>query len=58
MYCVNYKKHTGNKNSNVRKTEKNRLMHDKYMTTSESDKLTAESFATSLKQANLVTKTK
>ena len=26
MYCANYKKHTGNKNSNVRKTEKNRLM--------------------------------
>ena len=32
--------------------------HDKYMTPSEFDKLTAESFAARLKQANLVTKTK
>ena len=31
--------------------------HDKYITTSEFNKLTAENFAARLKQANLITKT-
>ena len=45
-------------NTKIIKVDNKIPNHDKYMTTSESDKLTAESFAASLKQANLVTKTK
>ena len=44
-------------NTKISEAENKILNRDKYITTPELDKLTAESFAARLKQANLLTKT-
>ena len=44
-------------NTKISEVENKILSHDKYITTTEFNKLTAENFAARLKQANLVTKT-
>ena len=44
-------------NKKINEVENKILNHDKYITTPEFNKLTADTFATRLKQANLVTKT-
>ena len=44
-------------NTKISDVENKILSHDKYITTPEFNKLTAENFAARLKQANLVTKT-
>ena len=44
-------------NTKISEVENKIPNHDKYITTSEFNKLTAENYATGLKQANLMTKT-
>ena len=44
-------------NTKISEVENKILSHDKYITTPEFNKLTAENFAARLKQANLLTKT-
>ena len=44
-------------NKKISEVENKICNHDKYITTSEFNKLTAENFTVRLKQANLVTKT-